>query len=364
MVTLGISDSQKWFWFALALAAAWLLYLLAPILTPFAVALLLAYLGDPLVDRLERYRLSRTLAVVIVFTVMTLLLLAVPLLLVPLLEKQVTKLIVKAPEYWSRLNTMVFPFIEQRFGFKPDDYLSFDQIWAVVQDHWRSAGGIAATVVGYVSRSGLAVLGVVLNALLVPVVTFYLLRDWDVLMERISALIPRNAADTVLKLARESDAVLSAFLRGQLTVMVALGVIYSLGLTLVGIDLAFLIGMVAGMISFVPYLGGIVGVTAAIVAAIVQFGDVFHVAMVLLVFAVGQSLEGFVLTPWLVGERVGLHPVAVIFAIMAGGTLFGFLGVLLALPVASVLMVVLRHVHERYVGSSLYVEQKLKKKNA
>lgn len=364
MVTVGISDSQKWFWLAAALVAMWLLYLLAPILTPFAVSALLAYLGDPLVDRLEARKLSRGVAVAIVFTVMTLLILSIPLIMVPLLEKQVSKLIVKAPEYWSKLTTMTLPFIEQRFGFKASDYLSFDQIWSVVQDHWRSAGGIAATVVAYVSKSGLAVLGVALNLLLIPVVTFYLLRDWDILMERISALIPRNAAATVLRLAAESDAVLSAFLRGQLTVMIALGLIYSLGLTLVGIDLAFLIGMGAGMISFVPYLGGIVGVTAALIAAVVQFGDVFHVAMVLVVFGVGQTLEGFVLTPWLVGEKVGLHPVAVMFAIMAGGTLFGFLGVLLALPVASVLMVLLRHVHERYVASSLYVEQKSTKKRA
>jgi len=357
-----LSDSQKWFWLAAAIVSVWLLYLLAPILTPFAVAALLAYLGDPLVDRLEARKLSRSLAVAIVFTAMTLIILAIPLLLVPLLEKQVTKLVFKAPEYWQKLTTMAFPFIEERFGFRPQEYLSFDQVWAVVQDHWRSAGGIAATIVSYVSRSGLAVLGVVLNLLLIPVVTFYLLRDWDVLLERLSALIPRNAAPTVLKLARESDMVLSAFLRGQLTVMIALGLIYSLGLTLVGIDLAFLIGMGAGLISFVPYLGGIVGVTAAIIAATVQFGDVFHVLMVLLVFGVGQTLEGFVLTPWLVGEKVGLHPVAVMFAVMAGGTLFGFLGVLLALPVASVMMVLLRHVHSRYIGSSLYVEQRQDKK--
>jgi predicted PurR-regulated permease PerM len=194
----------------------------------------------------------------------------------------------------------------------------------------------------------------VANLVLLPVLIFYLLRDWDLLIERVRELLPRAVEPTISRLARQADEVLGAFLRGQLSVMIALGAIYSAGLMMVGIDLGLLIGMVAGLISFIPYLGAIVGVGAGVVAALVQYGDLWHVLLVLVVFGVGQTVESFLLTPWLVGDKIGLHPVAVIFAIMAGGQLFGFLGVLLALPVAAVAMVGLRYLHERYTTSALY----------
>jgi predicted PurR-regulated permease PerM len=192
------------------------------------------------------------------------------------------------------------------------------------------------------------------NVLLVPVVTFYLLRDWRGLTTRLLELVPRRVEPEVARLARAADDMLGAFMRGQLAVMVALGTIYSVGLWFVGLDLAFLIGMLAGLLSFVPYLGFAVGIVAAGVAAIMQFHEWLPLVYVLLVFGVGQILEGTVLTPWLLGDRIGLHPVAVIFAVLAGGQLFGFVGVLLALPAAAVIMVLLRYAHERYLQSSLY----------
>jgi len=186
------------------------------------------------------------------------------------------------------------------------------------------------------------------------VITFYLLRDWDKLMAQIHDLFPRRFAGTVAKLAGEADDVLGAFMRGQFYVMLAQGVIYSVGLWMVDLELALVIGMMAGLVSFVPYMGVITGVTFACMSALLQFQDVVHLLPVLIVFAVGQSIEGMVLTPWLVGNKIGLHPVAVMFAVLTGGRLFGFLGVLLALPVASVIMVLLRHVHERYTFSGFY----------
>jgi predicted PurR-regulated permease PerM len=200
----------------------------------------------------------------------------------------------------------------------------------------------------------MALVGWILNLVMIPVVAFYLLRDWDVLVARIAALIPRSIAPVVTRLARESDDVLGAFLRGQISVMVALGAFYGVGLWLVGVSVGPLIGMVAGLISFVPYLGAITGVVMGVIAALVQYQDWPHVLLVLGVFVVGQLLEGYVLVPRLVGEKIGLHPVAVIFAVLAGGELFGFLGVLLALPVASVVVVVLRYLYERYTESELY----------
>lgn len=174
------------------------------------------------------------------------------------------------------------------------------------------------------------------------------------LTARIREMLPRAMEPTVVRLAGECDEVLGAFLRGQLMVMLALGAVYSTGLWLIGLDVALIIGMAAGLLSFVPYLGFAIGLLAASIAAIVQYQDIMHFLMVLAVFGVGQMLEGMVLTPWLVGDRIGLHPVAVIFAVMAGGQLFGFFGILLALPVAAVVMVLLRHAHGRYLQSRLY----------
>lgn len=348
-----MTDTQKWQLLALTVLVGFLLWLLAPVLTPFAVSALLAYLGDPLVDRLERWRMSRTAAVCVVFALMTLALVVVVLLLIPTLGDQIGHFIERLPVYVVWIQDRVLPWIQSTTGFSIEAF-DPDDLAQMLREHWKQAGGIATSVLGGLSKSGLAVLGWVANLLLIPVVTFYLLRDWDWLVERVRELLPRPIEPTVTRLTRASDEVLGAFLRGQLSVMLALGTMYSIGLWAVGIDLALLIGMGAGLVSFVPYLGVFVGAAAGIIAALVQHGDWLHPMLVIAVFAVGQTLEGFVLTPWLVGDRIGLHPVAVIFAIMAGGQLFGFLGVLLALPVAAVAMVLLRYAHERYTASGLY----------
>ena len=208
---------------------------------------------------------------------------------------------------------------------------------------------------GYFSRSGFAVMAWIANLVLLPILTFYFLRDWDTLVERIAALVPRDHIATVNRLALESNDVLGAFLRGQFLVMLALGAIYAIGLSVVGLKVGLLIGIIAGLISFVPYLGTATGIVLGVIAALVQSsGDWSLVTLVLGVFVAGQMLEGYVLTPRIVGDRIGLHPVAVIFSIMAGGQLFGFLGMLLALPVAAIANVLLRYAHERYKQSPLY----------
>ncbi len=340
-------------WLLFVVLTGWFIWLLAPILTPFAASALLAYLGDPLVDRLEKLKLSRTLSVVIVFTLMSMIMVLLLLGLIPLLEGQINYLIQRLPAYFGWFQNTAIPWITTRLNIDftlPES----DQLLSLIQEHWRSAGGIAKTVLDSLSKSSMAVIGWLVNLTLIPVVTFYLLRDWDVLIENINSLIPKSMRSTVGELASESDQVLGAFIRGQLLVMLGLGLVYVIGLWLVGLELALLIGVLAGLLSIVPYLGAIVGIVSALVAAFVQFGDLLHPALVAAVFIVGQSLEGMLLTPLLVGDRIGLHPVAVIFAVMAGGVLFGFLGVLLALPIAAVLMVLLRHTHKRYVESRLY----------
>jgi len=232
--------------------------------------------------------------------------------------------------------------------------LQFDTLrnWLVAD--WQQTGDLMKRLLGSITRSGLALAVWLTNLVLIPVVTFYLLRDWDLMMAKIHRLLPRNIEGRVSTWATECDEVLGAFVKGQLVVMMALGAIYAVGLWLVGLKLALLIGMIAGLASIVPYMGFIIGFGAAAVAAIMQFQDPTMLLWVGAVFAVGQALEGMLLTPLLVGDRIGLHPVAVIFAIMAGGQPAGFVGVLLALPVAAVIMVLLRHLHEGYKSSSLY----------
>lgn len=349
-----MTDTQKWQLLALTLVLGALLYLLSPVLTPFAIAALLAWLGDPVVDRLEARGVSRGLAVALVFVVMTLVIVLGLVALVPMLEHQISRLIDKIPEGVAWTNTIVLPWISRHAGFDLGA-LEVGALVDIAREHWEEAGGVATTALKHVTNSGLAIVGFLGVLALIPVVTFYFMRDWDDMMAAIQRLLPRSVAPTVVRLARESDAVLGGFIRGQLSVMLLLGVIYAVGLSFIGLDLAILIGVIAGLVSFVPYLGVAVGGAAAIIAAAVQFQDWLHPLLALGVFVIGQMLEGFVLTPKIVGDQVGLHPVAVIFAILAGGVLFGFLGVLLALPVAAVGMVVLRELHRRYVASELYV---------
>ncbi len=343
-------------WLAVAAVVVWLLLLLGPILTPFVLGALLGWLGDPLADRMQRRGLSRNLAVASVYGAMVLVIVVALLILVPLLERQIVTLINAAPEYRDWILQTALPWVEGKTGLDLVGWLDSERVTEWVKTHWAQAGGFAAAVFGYVSRSGVAMLAWVANIVLVPILTFYFLRDWDLLVARVGSLIPRDHLGTVSRLARESNDVLGAFLRGQFLVMLALGAIYAIGLQLVGLKLGILIGVIAGLISFIPYLGATTGVVLAVVAALVQAQgfDLQLLLMVGSVFVVGQLLESYVLTPRIVGDKIGLHPMAVIFAIMAGGQLFGFVGMLLALPVAAVANVMLRFASERYRQSDLY----------
>ncbi|HSM11001.1 MAG TPA: AI-2E family transporter [Lysobacter sp.] len=341
-------------WTAVAVGVFWLLWLLAPILTPFVLAAMLGWLGDPLVDRLERAGRSRNLAVVLVFVAMTLLVLLGLGLLVPMLERQIGVLVDSLPGYRDWLMSTALPWVEAATGIEITSWLDFNRLGELLRSNWEQAGGMASVLLGYMSRSGFAVLALVTNVVLLPVIAFFFLRDWDVLVMRAASLVPRDHLATVSRLARESSDVLGGFLRGQFLVMLILGVMYGFGLWLVGLDLGILIGIIAGLLTFVPYLGPASGIVLGCIAALVQYGDWKHVAGVLVVFGIGQVIESYWLTPKLVGDRIGLHPVAVIFAVLAGGQLFGFLGMLLALPVAAVANVLLHYAQERYTQSRLY----------
>lgn len=343
-------------WIGLGLAVACFIlvvYLLEAILTPFIVAAFFAYIGDPLADRLEAKGASRTLAVstvfVFFFTAITLCL----LLLVPSLVHQADMFIQRMPAVFAWFQQTAMPTLTSWLGLEAVE-LPLEAIKAAILQHWQQAGSAAAPIFKQITASGVALVATFANIILVPVVTFYLLRDWDHMVAWIREALPRRLEPKTTQLALECDAVLSEFFRGQLSIMLILGLVYSVGLWLVGIEGALLLGMIAGLASVVPYLGVIIGLLLSSLAAVVQSGDPYSLLMVAVVFGVGQLLEGMVLTPLLIGDRIGLHPVAVIFAILAGGQLFGFMGVLLALPIAAVLVVFLRHLHDHYRGSELY----------
>lgn len=330
-----------------------MLWLLAPVLTPFVLGAGLAYLGDPLVLWLQKKKLSRTSAVVLVFSVLSLSGLLFLLLMIPLLQKQAIALMQQIPEWLHWLQEVALP----KLGvvLPADVQLDVAGLKSLLATHSDQAGGIAAQVWKSVSSSGAALLGAFATLMLIPIVTFYLMRDWPLLLAWFRTMIPPRLLPTASGLAQETDAVLGGFIRGQLLVMAALATLYSIGLALTGLKLALAIGLLAGLVSFVPYLGFIVGIAAASLAVLVQTQELMPLLWVALVFGIGQVVESMFLTPTLVGDKIGLHPVTVMFAIMAGGQLFGFTGVLLALPAAAVIAVLLRRARQQWLQSALYL---------
>ncbi|MBL4783650.1 MAG: AI-2E family transporter [Porticoccaceae bacterium] len=345
-------DNSKYMIIFIAMAG--LIYFLSPVLMPFLSAALLAYLGDPLVAWLEKYKWPRSLAVVLVFTIIFAGLGAIIILLVPLIEQQISALIAKVPAIMAWAKETALPWLQSRLGGFGD--IDAEKVQQTLKDNIGGASSIVASLLGSITSSGMAFLAALANLVLIPVVTFYLLRDWGLMMAKIQEALPRRIEAKTQGIAHEIDSVLGAFFKGQILVMACLAVIYYIGLSLIDLEFALLIGLIAGVVSFVPYLGLIIGVALACVASVFQLHDASGILPILMVFGLAQVLEAVVLTPILVGDKIGLHPVAVIFAVMAGGRLFGFTGVLLALPIAAVLLVLLRHANDAYKTSALYKE--------
>lgn len=312
----------------------------------------LAYLADPLANRFQRWGMNRPLAVSSVFLVLLVALAASLLILIPLVVQQLKQLGEAVPGVFDWVENVLAPQVQEWTGY--DLATELDNVQEMLAENWRDASGYLALALGQIGRSGMAFATWITYVALIPVVTFYLLLDWNRLLASIADLIPRQFADDTFRLARRCDEVLSAFLRGQLLVMLCLGVIYATGLTLMGVNFGLLIGFISGLVSIVPFLGFIVGLVIAVVVALFQYGTWLGVAGVIAVFSVGQIIESAVLQPKLLGDKIGLHPVAVIFAVLAGGSLFGLTGVLLALPIAAVILVLLKEVKIRYQDSELY----------
>ena len=341
-------------WIGLAALSVLVLlcYTLSGILTPFLVAGMIAYLFDPVVNRLERYKCPRTIAVAIVFFFLFTLIISFFLIIIPLLQTQLGNFFSKMPDMLSWLQMTAIPRLNEYFGLSLT--LDTQHIKKILPTDLTQATDLFSWLWQTVFSSSKTLFLLVANLLLIPVVLFYLLRDWPRLLKGVKRMIPRRNERTITVLFQECDEVLGSFLRGQFLVMLALGLLYSLGLSLVGLNTGFLIGLTAGFLSIVPYLGFMVGISAALIGAVFQFHDLPHCLYVIIVFLIAQSIEGSVLTPNLVGNKIGLHPVAVIFSVLAGGQLFGFFGILLALPFSAVFMVFLRYFQRRYFHSTLY----------
>lgn len=348
-----MTDSQKWLTLVLIAVAGGLIYLLAPILMPFVAGFLLAYLGNPLVNRLCRWKLPRILSVGIVFAVFTLVFLILIGILAPLIKDQIVYLNTKMPDFVKWINGQAIPWIKRTFQVDLM-HLDVESLTNMLSNSWQEAGSVAGQVIARIAQGGLSLIGTLASIALVPVVTFYLMLDWEKLVTSCFDLLPRPFEAPAKKLAGEIDDVLGAFFRGQFVVMICLSIVYAVGLKVVGLDIAVIVGLIAGLGSIIPYFGFAIGIVIATIAAIFQFQEFLPVVWVWTVFGIGQVIEGWVLVPYLVGNKVGLHPVAVIFAILAGGQLFGFFGMLLAIPAAAVIVVLMRHLRLRYFDSALY----------
>ncbi len=337
----------------LTLAFLLLVWLLGPVLMPFLVAAAIAYFCDPLVEKACRGGVPRTLAVALMLLVLLLIAAGFLLLVVPLLQHEAVLIAKRLPGAVQWLETVALPQLLALTG-NAGVAVDLESLRALLAEQLPQAGTLAARVIGSVGRSSLALIGLLASVLLIPVILFYLLRDWPQLKQRAHALVPLDWRAPLLSLVQEIDSVLSAFVRGQGMVMISLAIYYALGLSLVGLDVALLVGVFTGLASFIPYLGFGFGMLLGVLSALLQTGDPTMALWVVAVFAGGQVLEGIVLQPLLLGDRIGLHPVAVLFAILAGGELFGFVGVLLALPVAAVILVLLKRARTAYTSSDFF----------
>jgi predicted PurR-regulated permease PerM len=321
---------------------------------PFAAGIVLGYLFDPLADRFEKIGFSRTLATCCVFITVLVILVPLLILLFGTINGQLSILIDNAPRYMAALMQKIEPVLTRLQDRFPDAAPENFTLW--LKDHLTDNLRIGGRLLQGLFSNGFAFINLLSMLLITPVVAFYMLRDWDTFVRKIDNLLPRHAQADIRTQFKKIDQALSGFIRGQISVCVILGLYYAFGLHLIGLDLGLLVGFLAGLISFIPYVGSISGFLISIVLAFSQFNDPTKIFEVVAVFAVGQFTEGNFLTPKLVGENVGLHPVWVMFALLAGGALLGFLGLLIAVPTAAVIGVLIRYLLEHYQNSSLYRE--------
>lgn len=342
-------------WIAVGLALIGLFYMLSPILAPFAIAAVFAYICDPMVNWMVKHRVPRALAVLSVIAAMGLALLLLLLILAPMIYREAVILIARMPDLMERLDTHIVPALNARFGTTLQLDVASIKGWAA--GYSGEATNLIPKLLSQAGQGGLALIGFVASMVLVPIVMFYLLQEWPRIIDALRNTLPRPMLPRTTRILGDIDSVLSEFLRGQLSVMLLLAAFYSIGLWIAGLKFALPVGVITGLLAFIPFVGFGGGLLLAILAALLQAEGWSPLIGVGIVFGLGQVLESYVLTPYLVGERIGLHPLAVIFSLMAFGQLFGFVGMLVALPASAAILVGLREVREAWLRSSIYLGQ-------
>ena len=344
---------QTFFWASALVVLLVIVFILRDILLPFVLGAAIAYLLDPLADKLEEFGLSRLLATILIMLVFSLIVVMGLVILLPLLIEQLVDLVSRMPEYLQSLRDLAVSTLQSWFG---DKWLTAKlELDGTLKDLAQKAAGWAGQLLTSVLSGGLAVVNFIALLVVTPVVAFYLLLDWDRMMQHISDWLPRDHAATIRQIGTDIDDVVSGFVRGQFTVLMILALFYVIGLTIIGLNFGLLIGLGAGLISFIPFVGPVVGFVIGGTVAVVQFWPDWHwIVAVLGVFLAGQAVEGNILSPMIVGDRVRLHPVWLMFALFVFGYLFGFVGMLLAVPVAAAIGVLVRFGLQLYLKSSLY----------
>lgn len=350
---------QTLFWVWAFLAVLLILYVISDVLMPFVLGIILAYLLNPLVSRLERWRVGRTVSALIVSGAVVLIFALAAALVVPFIASEIAKLITNLPETIRNLQQFAAdraaPLIEHIGG--PE---AVGEVQRSIGEMMRSAGSLLGDVLAYIWSGGEAVMNAFMLIVVTPIIAFYLLIDWPAMTQRIDALLPRRHDDTVRRLWREMDHAIAGFLRGQTIVVVTLAIFYVIALELIGLNYGILIGVGAGLLSFVPLVGAVTGFIVSGIVATVQFWpEWWMILLTLFVFVFGQFVEGYVIAPKIVGEATGVHPVWLMFALFAFGYLFGFVGLLLAVPLAAMIAVLCRFAMDKYLESSLYLEMEL-----
>ena len=344
---------QQYLWVVgAALIVVLSLHFLGPVLTPFLIGAIFAYLGTPLVDAMQKRGISRTLATTLTVLLFGLAVFGILLVLIPLVRAEVGLAMKKLPDLLSRFAAFAGPWLEENFGIVVA--LDLASLREFVVEHIEEARAYSGRIFQGLKAGGLFVLSILVNAVLIPVVMFYVLRDWKMLWRRFFGLVPRRWRWKTREIVVQVDQVLAEFLRGQGMVMGSLALYYAIGLSIAGLQFALPIGILTGLLVFIPYIGFGTGLVLGMLAALLQWNGVSGFLAVVAVYGVGQILENYVLIPWLIGDRIGLHPLAVIFALLAFGTLFGIAGVLLALPASAIILVGLRQLRRLYRQSPLY----------
>lgn len=347
---------KRIFILAAIVAFFYILYLLTPVVVPFITAFLLAYLFSPIVGWIEKRGFSRAFSTSMVFFAMTIIAVIIVWYILPILWKQIIYIRDSIPSGIRWFNQVALPWLSKNLNIEMSN-INLDEIFGQFLNYVQTNYNIdnAQAIFYRLAQSGLSIIQIGGIVVLIPIITFYFLLDWNRMLVQAQRLIPRPMEMIVLKIVKECHAVLGAFVKGQFLVMILLGTVYAVGLQLIGLETGIVIGIAAGLASIIPYLGFAVGIIAAAIATFFQFGlDWTQLFLVVVVFMIGQAVEGYILQPFLLGDKIGLSPVAVVFAVLAGAQLMGFVGMLIALPVAAILVVLLKHWYERYERSEFY----------